>query len=101
MAGRAELPKRKRTPVPIHHPPPNVRAFAEQWTLIRSPRFREVRLALEPSMVAQLAAEEARAPTPRPVLLAEDVARLHGKADEMIRATLAVWATSSSARLIQ
>ena len=52
-------------------------------------------------MVAQLAAEEARRADPRPALLAEDVARLRGKAHEMIRATLAVWATFPSARLIQ
>jgi hypothetical protein len=71
------------------------------WPLIRSPRFGEVWLALEPSRVDQLAAEEARRADPRPVLLAEDVARLRGRDDEMIRATLAVWATFPSARLIQ
>jgi hypothetical protein len=78
-----------------------VRAFAEQRTLIRSPRFPEAWLALEPSRVAQLAAEEARRADARPVLLAEGVAWLRGKAHEMIRATLAVWATVPSARLIR
>jgi len=61
MAECAELPKRKRKPLPIHHLPPNVRGL----------------------------------------LLAEDVTRLRGRSEEMIRATLAVLSTFPSARLIQ
>ncbi len=70
--------------------------------LIRSPRFGEVWVALEPSMLAELVAvEEAGRADPRPVLLAEDVARLRDKSDEAIRSTLAVLATFPGARLVQ
>lgn len=69
--------------------------------LIRSPRFGEVWVALEPGMAPELVAEEAARAEPRPVLLAEDVAKLRGKSEEMIRATLAVLGTFPGARLIQ
>jgi hypothetical protein len=69
--------------------------------LIRSPRFGEVWVVLEPSMAPELAAEEAGRAEPRPVLLAEDVARLRLKSAEMIRAALTVLATFPGARLIQ
>jgi hypothetical protein len=69
--------------------------------LIRSPRFGEVWMVLEPSIAPEIVAEESGRAEPRPVLLAKDVARLRGKSDEMIRATLAVLATFPDARLIQ
>jgi hypothetical protein len=64
-------------------------------------RFGEIWVVLESSMVAELVAEEAGRADPRPVLLAEDVARLRRKSEEMIRAALAVLATFPSVRLIQ
>jgi hypothetical protein len=71
--------------------------------LLRSPRFgeAEVWVVLEPSMAPELLAEEAGRSEPRPVLLAEDVAKLRGKSDEMIRASLRVLAVFPSARLVQ
>jgi hypothetical protein len=69
--------------------------------LVRSPRFGEVWVVLEPSMAPELAAEEAGRVEPRPVLLAEDVAHLRGKSDQMVRAALAVLAVFPGARLIQ
>jgi hypothetical protein len=69
--------------------------------LIRSPRFGEVWVVLEPSMATELIAEEAGRGEPRPVLLAEDLARLVGRPDEMIRAALAVLATFPGARVTQ
>jgi hypothetical protein len=69
--------------------------------LVRSPRFGEVWMVLEPSMATELTADEAGCVEPRPVLLAEDVAHLRGKSEEMVRAALAVLAVFPSARLIQ
>jgi hypothetical protein len=69
--------------------------------LLRSPRFGEVWVALEPTMAPQLAAEEAGRGEPRPVLLAEDLVKLRGKSDETIRAALATIAVFPSARLVQ
>ncbi|HTF35835.1 MAG TPA: hypothetical protein VK714_19285 [Myxococcota bacterium] len=44
MAGPAELPKRKRKPVAIHHLPPNVRAFAEHLAAaVAADILREIR----------------------------------------------------------
>ena len=69
--------------------------------LIRSPRFGEVWVVLELGMAPELVAEEAGREEPGPVLVAEDVARLRGKPDEMVRAVLAVVAVFPSARLVQ
>ena len=74
--------------------------------LSRSPRFGAVWLALESSMVAELVAEEADwvklgDPAQFPVLSTEDVARLRGKSEQMIRATLAILATFPAARVMQ
>ena len=44
MAGRAELPKRKRKSAPPHHLPPNVRAFAEHLAaMVAADILREIR----------------------------------------------------------
>ena len=69
--------------------------------LIRSPRFGEVWLVLEPSMLTEFVAEESSRGDLRPALLAEHVAKLRGKSDEMIRAALRTFATFPSARLTQ
>jgi len=89
MAGRAELRKRKRKPVPM-------RAFAEH-------------LAADPVVPLRRGLTQARAlrgrracrrVVPRPVLLADDVTRLRGRSEEMVRATIAVLATFPAARVV-
>ena len=69
--------------------------------LLRSPRFGEVWVALDPCMRPTLAAEEARRPSPRPVLLAEDVVRLRGKPEEVVRAALETASVFPGVRVIQ
>jgi hypothetical protein len=56
--------------------------------LIRSPRFGAVWMVLDPCAAPELEAEEQAREEPRPVLLAEDVARLRGKPDAAVRAAL-------------
>jgi hypothetical protein len=68
---------------------------------LRSPKYGDVWVVLEPSMALELVAEEAAQEDPCPVLLAEDVVKLRGKSEEMIHASLAVLAVFSGARLIQ
>jgi hypothetical protein len=58
--------------------------------LIRSPRYGELWLVLDPCALPDLEAEEAARAEPRPVLLAEDVVRLRGKSEAAIRAALDV-----------
>jgi hypothetical protein len=70
--------------------------------LIRSARFgRDVWLALTEDMAAELRAEEAERPEPRPVLTPADVARLRGKPAEAVRAVLEVAAVFGTARVLQ
>jgi len=56
--------------------------------LVASPRYGEAWLVVDPCMRPELAAEEARRHDPRPVLLAQDVARLQGKPEKVIQAAL-------------
>lgn len=67
--------------------------------LIRSNRFGEVWLALDPCMAPDLEAEESGRSEPRPVLLAEDLTRLHGRSDEAIAASLEVLRAFPGARI--
>lgn len=67
--------------------------------LIASPKFGEVWIALEPSMAPKLEAEERARQDPRPVLLAEDVARLREKSEAAIQATLEVLRAFPRARV--
>lgn len=69
--------------------------------LIRSRRFGELWLLLADRQLDELAAEEARRPEPRPILDASDVARLRGKPDGAIRATLDVGRAFPGARVLQ
>jgi hypothetical protein len=68
---------------------------------LRSPKYGDVWVVLEQSMAPELLAEEAAQEDPCAVLLAEDVVKLRGKSEEMIRASLAVLAVFPGARLIQ
>lgn len=68
---------------------------------IRSKAYGEVWIALDPCMVPELVAEEARHTSPRPVLLASDVARLRGKPEAAIRAVLEVARAFPGARVLQ
>jgi len=56
--------------------------------LIRSPRFGEVWVVLEGSILAELRAEEQARPDPRPVLTTAQVLRLRGKSEALIQAVL-------------
>ena len=69
--------------------------------LLRSPRYGEVWIALDAGTLPELQAEEQARETPRPVLLAADVAPLRGKAPEAIQAVLRVAAACAGARVIQ
>ena len=68
--------------------------------LIDSPRFGEVWIALDPCMAAELVAEEDASEEPRPVLLAEDVARLRGKSQAEIASSLEVLRRFPGARVV-
>ena len=70
--------------------------------LIRSRRFdQEIWIALTEEMALELRAEEQDRETPRPVLLAEDVAGLRGRPPEAVEAVLRVAAAFPGARVIQ
>jgi len=70
--------------------------------LVTSERYGEAWLVVDRCMVGELAAEEARRPDgPRPVLLAEDVARLQGKPESVIRAALEVARAFAGTRVRQ
>jgi hypothetical protein len=69
--------------------------------LIRSPRFGEVWVVLDPCALPELEAEETARPEPRPILLAEDVARLRGKSETAIRAALEVARAFPGSRVVQ
>ena len=69
--------------------------------LLRSPRYGEVWLALDACAVPELRVAEQARETPRPVLLAEDVARLRGRSPEAVQAVLRVAAAFPGARVIQ
>ncbi len=69
--------------------------------LLRSPRYGEVWVALDPCIASELQAEEQARETPRPVLLVEDVARLRGQSPEAVQAVLRVAAAFPEARVIQ
>ena len=69
--------------------------------LIRSPRFGEVWVALDPSLIDELASEERARPRPRPVLSAADLALLAGKPEAMLRAVLKVAATFPGTWVLQ
>ena len=69
--------------------------------LFRSPRYGEVWLALEACIVPELRVAEQARETPRPVLLAEDVAWLQGRPPEAVQAVLRVAAAFPGARVIQ
>ena len=69
--------------------------------LIRSATYGEVWLALTAEMAANLRAEESQRPKPRPVLLPSDIARLRGKSEAAVRASLEVTRTLPGARVVQ
>ena len=70
--------------------------------LIRSCRFgRDIWIVLTEEMAVELRAEEQDRETPRPVLLAEDVALLRGRPPEAVEAVLRVAAAFPGARVIQ
>ena len=69
--------------------------------LIESARFGEVWIALTEAMAVELRTEEQSSDTPRPVLLAADVARLRGKSDAAVRAALRAAAVIPGARVVQ
>jgi len=73
--------------------------YAVGAVLVRSPRYGEVWLALGQNAAEELAAEETARKTRRPVLLAEDVARLAGKSEAVITAALEVARTFPGARI--
>lgn len=68
--------------------------------LVRSPRYGELWLALDPCVVDELGAQESGQPEPRPVLLVGDAARLRGKPEAMIRAALEVARAFPGARVV-
>lgn len=67
--------------------------------LIRSPRFGEVCLALDPCMPPELVAEEDANEDPRPVLLPEDLVRLRGRSPRTIATSLEVLRRFPGARM--
>ena len=70
--------------------------------LIRSRRFdREVWIALDPVTADELAAEEQRRPSPRPVLQPADIEALVGKPEEAVRAVLEIAAIFPGSRARQ
>lgn len=69
--------------------------------LIRSLRYGEVWIALDPCMATELAAEEAGRENPRPVLVTEDLVRLRGRSEEAVRAALEVARAFPGARVLQ
>ncbi len=80
-----------------------VREARQEIAAVRfqSARYGDVWVALDPCIVSELQAEEQVRETPRPVLLAEDVARLRGKSPEAIQAVLRAAVVFPGARLIQ
>ena len=86
-------------------PPPTDEAWEVEETrarlgaaLIRS-RFGEVWVAVDPCIRPELEAEEDKREEPRPILGPEDVARLRGRSDRTISATLAVLRRFPGARV--
>ncbi len=69
--------------------------------LIRSDRFGEVWVALTEAMAVEIRTDQQTSETPRPVLLAEDVARLRGKPETAVRAVLLAAAVFPGARVVQ
>lgn len=69
--------------------------------LVRSRGYGEVWLVLDPSAVDALAAEEALREHPRPILRAEDIARLRGKPETAIRAVLETARVWPGARVVR
>ena len=69
--------------------------------LIESPRFGPVWIALTPGMADELRAEEAQRSEPRPVLLADDLAKLRGKSEAAVRTALEVARVFGPARVVQ
>ena len=69
--------------------------------LLHSRRFGELWLALTEPMAAEVRAEEARRPEPRPVLLPQDVIALKGNSEAAVRAVLEVASVFPSARIVQ
>jgi hypothetical protein len=61
----------------------------------------ELWVCLDPCALPRLVAEEAALEVPRPVLLAEDVARLRGKSDEAIQGALEVIRSFPGGRVLQ
>jgi hypothetical protein len=56
--------------------------------LLRSPRYGEVWVVLEGSLLGELRAEEQERPDPRPVRTTDQVLRLRGKSEAATRAVL-------------
>lgn len=76
-----------------------VRERTLRAVLVHSARYGEAWLVVDPCMLPKLALEEGGRPQARPVLLAQDVARLQGKPEDAIRAALEVARAFPGARI--
>jgi len=68
--------------------------------LVRSVLYGDVWITLDLDSASELQCEEQTRADPRPVIHVEDVARLHGKSESMIRAVLEVFRTFPCSRVM-